>query len=993
MKTQNAGGKPVNLTVLSGPNLFKLYLSLFLLFLLCPGSYGQLPVGKNRIAASSVADAELEQRVRNTLKQNSQKLQLVENKGQSGLPQHVVAYFTSYNETVFIEKDRLRIVVVEPGGNNKSEKRTDDNSRISELSSINNCRYNTFSIGFKGSMGFTELKSEKPFATKRNFINAQSIHNNNITADCFAEITLKNIYPGIDLRLYSQEDGHLEFDWIVWPGYNAARIKMEFTGQENLEISANGNLRVKLALGTFTMRLPESYYITPAGKQQVHAKFWMTGKNEVRFRGFDKRAKKYPLVIDPDLLWGTFFDGASATFDEYLYGIEYNYSNQKIYCAGVSNQQVSTTYAAALSSGYNGTFEALQDVLVYALSNNGATIDYITYLGGVNNDVATGISISGSSIFVCGHTTSTDFPVTDGSGGTTAAFDNSYGGAKDGFVAVLNSTLNQLSYCTYLGGGGDDEALTIRATGASSFDVSLHLYAILPTASPNYLVAFADNSFGGAEEAWIAGFSSFNSIGFGTYIGGSDVDVVNDFQVLGDGDIVFTGTTRQITEVNGTVSSNATGSDVLFGRINVPVSGSVSFSVVEKLGGNGTDNGYGIYSIGDTISILVGQTKSANLPLGTGSIFQGTLGGGVDGFIARIKNDGTGGYKASFTGGTGSDILVSVRPITVNNQAVLLSFGTTTSTNLPVLNYNSGTFYSSANSGGQDMMFLITDLDITSKYYLSYVGGTENDYLGKTGAPIGSNHLFYNAVDSVLYLGTTTHSSQTTHAPLFVGRGAADIANSGIPVFDELKDNGINDTHVIIAISTRSLYVLLGVKWLNFRTKILSDCSVQLSWATANEENVLRYIIERSIDGRNFEIIDSLPSGSNAYSYNDNNADAANGKVHYRIMAKEMDGSLSYSTVQFIRLCGHQQNVINIYPTVVQNSFTVSGLNSGQIRDITVEVADAAGKIIFIEQVPGFFNSQTVFLKSKPPCGTYFVILKNNKTGAILLTRKIIIGY
>src|ERR1700730_4950916 len=49
----------------------------------------------------------LEKTVRNTLKQSSLKLQLIENNGQLGLPENVVAYFSSGNQTVFIEKNRL----------------------------------------------------------------------------------------------------------------------------------------------------------------------------------------------------------------------------------------------------------------------------------------------------------------------------------------------------------------------------------------------------------------------------------------------------------------------------------------------------------------------------------------------------------------------------------------------------------------------------------------------------------------------------------------------------------------------------------------------------------------------------------------------------------------------------------------------------------------------------------------------------------------------
>ncbi len=992
MKNQNHSGKTVDITFLPA-SYFKGLLNLFLLLFLYTVSYGQKISAKNHSAAPSGLDASLEKKVRNTLKQNSQKLQLVENNGQSGLSKNVVAYFSSANETVFIEKDRLRIVIAESADDNSGKKKSGDKIGITELANKKSYRYNSFSIQFKGSKGFTELEKVNPYVTKRNFVNTQSINNNTVTAGCYAEITLKNIYAGIDLRLYSQEDGHLEFDWIVWPGYDASKIKMEFAGQKNLKITAAGNLQVGLGLGNFNMRLPESYYVTPTGKQPVNAKFSMARKNEIHFKGFDKNFKKYPLVIDPDLLWGTFFDGGNTNFDEYLYAIEFNYNNNLIYCAGAASLQVSTTYAAALSSAYDSTFAATPDGLIYALTKNGELITNITYLGGADDDVAIGLALSDSFVYICGYTASLDFPVTKLADGNFPAFDSVYHGNIDGFIAIMNLDLDSLKYCSYLGGDGKDKALTVRAITDSSFYVSLSTTDTLPVIAPNYVVNFADDVLDGNSEAWIGKFTSFNSLNFGTYVGGDNDDLINDFQVLSTGDIVFTGNTKNITEVNASIPNNASGQEALFGRINVPVSGPVVFDIIDKIGGSNNDYGWGIYSLGDSVSIVVGQTNSSNFPLGTGPVFQNTRSGSYDGFIAKIYNDGSPGYKATFTGGSDDEILVSVRPVTVNNQVALLSFGTTASNDLVTRNFNSGTFFSDNNSGGLDMVFVICDMNLVSKYYLSYIGGSANDYLGITGAPVASNHLFYNSVDSVLYLGTTTHSSQTTHAPLFVGRGPADYVNTGVPVFDETKGNSNNDTHVIVAISTRGLFMILPLKWLNFETKILSDCSAQLSWTTANEDNIFQYIIERSTDGRNFKAIDSLsPDKSNKYFYTDRNFAEANGRVYYRIVAKDIFTKASYSSVQLVYLCGNQQSSINIYPTLVQNSFTISGLRPDQTQNMVIDLVDAAGQKIVTEQMPYIFGSYTVYLKNKLVPGTYFIILKNNKTGIVNLTRKIIVS-
>jgi hypothetical protein len=930
----------------------------------------------------------LEKTVRNTLKQSSLKLQLIENNGQLGLPENVVAYFSSGNQTVFIEKNRLRIIVVKSGEKENEMGFINDKSSIT--ASGKDYRYNTFNILFKGSPGFSSYEKIKPFATKRNFINARSSGQSVTGVSSYGEIILKNVYSGIDLRLYSQETGQMEFDWIISPGADAAMIKMKFEGQKNLSIGDKGDLEVRVGMGSFHIHLPESYYVTPTGKEHVGIEFYLSGKNEVRFKGFEKRQNKYPLVIDPDLMWGTFFDGASSSFDEYLYGLEFNVNNNLLYCSGTANQQVSTAYAAALTNAYEGTYNAVTDAFVYALTKDGQTVQFITYLGGSDADVAIGISVSQTHIFVCGSTSSPDFPVTKAANGDVGAFDTVYHGMSEGFVAIFNFSLDNLVYCSYLGGPGNEKALTIRAVGDSSYYVSLTCGDTLSRTSTDYLVASADSTFGGSSDAWIGEFTSMNALRFGTYIGGNSSDLVNDFQVLTDGDIVFVGNTFGITEVNALVPNNPVGREVLFGRINVPASGNVSFDMIEKIGGSGEDYGWGIYSLGDSVSVIVGQTNSPDFPLGGGPAFQNVIKGNYDGFVARINNDGTGGYQASFVGGSDEDILVSVRPVFINNWPVLLAFGTTKSTDLNTVNTTGGSFYSNSNSGGYDMMWVMCNLNVTYKYYLSYIGGSNNDYLGKTGAPIGSNHLYYNPSDSAIYLGTTTHSYENTQSPAFVGRGATDLVNAGVPVFDSTKNNSNNDTHVIIAISIKTLFFALPVEWEKFETSVLSDCSVQLTWQTANESDLGQFVVERSIDGRNYESIATILPGGNSFSYHDKDISQEIEKISYRIVAEDNHGKKTYSSVNSVQLCKQRrQPSIKIYPTIANNYFTISGLYSEQIKKVSVEVIDAGGRKMMIRQMTGLNGPQTLFFEKKPAPGSYFVVIKNGDTKEILHTQKI----
>jgi hypothetical protein len=252
--------------------------------------------------------------------------------------------------------------------------------------------------------------------------------------------------------------------------------------------------------------------------------------------------------------------------------------------------------------------------------------------------------------------------------------------------------------------------------------------------------------------------------------------------------------------------------------------------------------------------------------------------------------------------------------------------------------------------------------------------------------------LFYNASDSVLYLGTTTHSTETTQVPLFVGRGAIDTLNAGVPVFDSTKDNSNNDTHVIIAISIRKLFSTLPIRWEKFETAVLSDCSVELAWRTANETEGTQYVVERSFDGRSYEDLAIISANGNSFYYHDKDALQGTGKAIYRILAIDDDGEKTYSSVNAVQLCGEKQGQIKIYPTITSNYFVLSGSYPQHVRELSVEVVDAGGRKIMIRQVLALNGTQTLFFDKRPASGSYFVVIRNKETSEILHTQKITAG-
>ena len=76
------------------------------------------------------------------------------------------------------------------------------------------------------------------------------------------------------------------------------------------------------------------------------------------------------------------------------------------------------------------------DAFVARYSALGTAISYSTILGGFNNDEGNAIAVSGVEVYVCGKTTSTDFPV------SANAFQDVRKGVNDGFVSKIRPVVN-----------------------------------------------------------------------------------------------------------------------------------------------------------------------------------------------------------------------------------------------------------------------------------------------------------------------------------------------------------------------------------------------------------------------------------------------------------------------------------------------------------------------------------------------------------------------
>jgi hypothetical protein len=132
----------------------------------------------------------------------------------------------------------------------------------------------------------------------------------------------------------------------------------------------------------------------------------------------------------------------------------------------------------------------------------------------------------------------------------------------------------------------------------------------------------------------------------------------------------------------------------------------------------------------------------------------------------------------------------------------------------------------------------------------------------------------------------------------------------------------------------------LPVTFIGFSAR-KSTGGTELTWKVGGEENVARYEVERSTDGRNFTYVASIASSKrDTYTYLD---PATASTVYYRIKNVDNDGKYKYSSVARI-VNGKLEIVLKAFPQPVMSNLTVQHPVIKRSGLIVVSTAD--GRIV-----------------------------------------------
>ncbi|WP_181163650.1 T9SS type A sorting domain-containing protein [Pontibacter mangrovi] len=134
----------------------------------------------------------------------------------------------------------------------------------------------------------------------------------------------------------------------------------------------------------------------------------------------------------------------------------------------------------------------------------------------------------------------------------------------------------------------------------------------------------------------------------------------------------------------------------------------------------------------------------------------------------------------------------------------------------------------------------------------------------------------------------------------------------------------------------------LPVELMFFRGAMQSG-NAKLSWATAQEVNNDKFVVERSQDGKNYSAIGEVKGNGNSitrinYSFTDTNP--AEGINYYRLRQIDFDGAEEMSNIVAVQYKGQQVfqgNLAKVYPTLATDEVNVKlALDAAQITVLDV---------------------------------------------------------
>ena len=705
----------------------------------------------------------------------SQPVQFIENKGQladdKGNPIPFVLfkasapgmdmYVTEKGLTYLFlkaeeEKDEKEEKESEPGrpSNNKNSLSQRENGKT---------EWSRVDMELKGAVIRKEnILKESPSATDFNFFYGHC-PDGIYGVKQYEKITIKNIYSNIDWVLYNSSNQGFKYDFIVHPNADPTQIKLLYRSAKQLQLNKDGRILIQTPLGTLTENAPVSYLqesgksITSSFTEQIIDKH----SAEVAFQLSNfELSNSQTLVIDPQLVWGTFFGGGG---NDGAMSVDCDV-NGNIYIAGYT-AGISFPVQAWGTAYYDGIVGNGGDVFICRFSSLG-NLDWATYYGGDNSiEYSSSIDVGANgNVYVTGYTWSDDFPTFNPGGG--AYYDSTFADIccieYDSFILCF-SNAGVRNWATYYGALWNDGAYSITTDLAGNIYVAGYTNGAAFTTQPGigaFAGAYYDNTLSGGSDAFILRFSPAYNLEWATLYGGSSYEVDwSGCSITTDvaGNLYVTGMTASSnfnTQPGIGAFSGAYYDNTLDGTEDAFILRFSKNGVLEwatYYGGDSAEVGLSIKNDITGNIYVTGMTRSTTFPTQPwgSAYYDATLGGLRDAFILRFDAAGVRTW-ATYYGGSGEEYpwTVSWGGIAIDNCGNTYVSFATMSADIDTLNAGCGSYYDGIYGGGSGISgyiagdVFLTEFSKTGQLtWATYIGGSKDDFRNPLAID-GNNNLY-----------------------------------------------------------------------------------------------------------------------------------------------------------------------------------------------------------------------------------------------------------
>ncbi len=527
----------------------------------------------------------------------------------------------------FITKDKVRMAFFHP----------DDMKKLHDDRTVDHTvRGQSISYEFGKERGELPFTGRFPLQTKFSYFIGDDPERWASGLQGFTEIRRQEVYPGIDLEMYSQNQ-NLKYDFIVKPGADPAEIQYTINGADTVYTDGT-YLYVRAGFVEFREGPLMVFQEGDDGEKEMIEATYQLNNGQIGFSTgqYDLNRR---LFIDPELIFST-FSGSPA--DNFGYTATYD-SEGNGYAGGtVFDHGFPVTdgaFQSEFTGGNNpqpGTGDVARNVGILKFNSQGTDLLYATYLGGGNGneDPHSMIVNSMDELIVFGNTTSADFPVTSNAWGQDLTGESSI------YISRFSVDGTQLIASTSIGGSGWDgrngrvqnDRINSSPVGYNFGDMyrgevltdeNDNIYVATSTQSPDFPVTpgvFGETWGGGDQDACIIRFSpGLDSLHWASFLGGSNDDAAFGILLHPGGNLYVSGGTAS---TDFPVSSEAMLGTYPGGNASgYVVAVSIDGSTIEHgtyLGNSDYNLGFFVQSGPENNIYVAGQTEGTNYPITPG---------------------------------------------------------------------------------------------------------------------------------------------------------------------------------------------------------------------------------------------------------------------------------------------------------------------------------------------------------------------------------------